>query len=135
MTPNALPLPLELAQPILLAGDLDSMFRAGLHIGTYDRKSQMNFGDYGGGCSETSSESEAESNTSDNTGLVIIDAQTDIAALDDFLQDFENGGAYSETESESEAESNTTDNTGLVIIDTQTDVAVLDDFLQDFQNG
>src|SRR5712691_2732642 len=129
MSLSALPLPLELAQPIHLAGDLDTIFRDSLHIGRYDPKIQM--GPPSGGSCETSSESEAESNTTGNTGLVIIDVQTDFAVLDDFLQDFQNGG-YSETESESEAESNTTDNTGLVIIDAQTDFAVIDDFLQDF---
>ena len=133
MTASALPLPLELAQPIPLSGDLDTMFRAGLHIGRYDPKTQMNFGTRA--CDDTSSESEAESNTSDNTGLIVIDSQTDFAVADDFLQDFDNGGGFSETSSESSAESNTTDNTGLIVIDAQTDAAVLDDFLQDFQNG
>jgi hypothetical protein len=88
MTPNALPLPLELAQPIPLSGDLDTMFRAGLRIGTYDAKTQMSLG---ASLCETSSESEAESNTSDVTGFIVIDAQTDAAVLDDFLQDFQNG--------------------------------------------
>jgi len=116
MTASALPLPLELAQPIPLSGDLDTMFRAGLHIGRYDPKTQMNFG--------TSA-----------CDLIVIDSQTDFAVADDFLQDFDNGGGFSETSSESSAESNTTDNTGLIVIDAQTDAAVLDDFLQDFQNG
>jgi len=131
MTPNTLPLPLELAPPIFLAGDLDTTFRAGLHIGRYDPKAQVNLGSYG--C-ETSSESSAESNTTDSRGLLVIDAQTDAALLDDILQDFENTG-YSETSSESEAESNTTDNEGLLVIDAQTDFAVADDILQDFLNG
>jgi hypothetical protein len=133
MTPSALPLPLELAQPIPLSGDLDTMFRAGLRIGTYDPKTQMSFG---ASMCDTSSDSSAESNTSDNTGLIVIDAQTDFAVADDALQDFDNGGAgFTETSSESSAESNTTDNTGLIVIDSQTDAAVLDDFLQDFGNA
>jgi hypothetical protein len=132
MTPNALPLPLELAQPIPLSGDLDTMFRAGLRIGTYDPKTQMNFGP---SMCDTSSDSSAESNTSDNTGLIVIDAQTDFAVADDLLQDFQNGGSFSDTSSDSSAESNTTDNTGLIVIDSQTDAAVLDDVLQDFQNA
>jgi hypothetical protein len=132
MTPNALPLPLELAQPIPLSGDLDTIFRAGLRIGTYDPKTQMNFGT---SMCDTSSDSSAESNTSDNTGLIVIDAQTDFALADDLLQDFQNGGSFSDTSSDSSAESNTTDNTGLIVIDSQTDAAVLDDVLQDFQNA
>jgi|GEM_PF-5421445 len=131
MTPSALPLPLELAQPIPLSDDLDTMFRAGLHIGTYDPKTQMSFG---ASVCDTSSDSSAESNTTDNTGLIVVDSQTDFAVADDFLQDFQNTGV-SETSSDSSAQSNTTDNTGLIVIDAQTDAAVLDDFLQDFQNG
>ncbi|HTD64792.1 MAG TPA: hypothetical protein VK732_08645 [Verrucomicrobiae bacterium] len=132
MTPSALPLPLELAQPIPLSGDLDTMFRAGLHIGGYDPKTQMSFG---ASACDTSSDSSAESDTSDNTGLIVIDAQTDFAVADDALQDIDNGGGFSDTSSESSAESNTTDNTGLIVIDSQTDAAVLDDFLQDFGNA
>ena len=133
MNQNSLPLPLELARPFTLAGDLDTMFRAGLRIGGYDPKTQMNLWD-GTDCDQTSSESDAESNTTDTMGLIVIDAQTDFAVADDFLQDFGNGGA-SETSSESSAESNTTDSTGLIVIDAQTDAAVLDDFFQDFGNG
>jgi hypothetical protein len=132
MTPNTLPLPLELAPPIFLAGDLDTMYRAGLQIGTYDPKAQVNLGSYG--C-ETSSESSAESNTTNSTGLLVIDIQTDAAVFDDILQDFQNTPGYSETSSESEAESNTTDSTGLLVVDAQTDFAVADDILQDFLNG
>jgi hypothetical protein len=131
MTPNALPLPLELAPPIFLAGDLDTTFRAGLHIGRYDPKAQVQLGSYS--C-ETSSESSAESSTTNSTGLVVIVFETDAAVLDDILQDFQNTG-YSETSSESEAESSTTDSKGLIVIDAQTDFAVADDILQDFQNG
>jgi hypothetical protein len=131
MTPNTLPLPLELAPPIFLAGALDATFRAGLHIGRYDPKAQVNLSSL---ACETSSESSAESNTTDSGGLLVIDAQTDAALLDDILQDFENTG-FSETSSESEAQSNTTDDTGLIVIDAQTDFAVADDILQDFLNG
>ena len=134
MDQNLLPLPLELARPFTLAGDLDTMFRAGLRIGGYDPKTQINLWDDSCGCDETSSESEAESNTTDTTGFVVIDAQTDFAVADDAIQDFDNGGA-SQTSSESSAESNTTDATGFIVIDSQTDAAVLDDFLQDFGNG
>jgi len=88
MTPSALPLPLELAQPIPLSGDLDTMFREGLHIGTYDPKTQMSFG---ASACDTSSESTAESNTTGTFGLIVIDAQRDFAVADDFLQDFQNG--------------------------------------------
>ena len=87
MTPNTLPLPLELAPPIFLAGDLDTTFRASLHLGRYDPKAQVQLGSYG--C-ETSSESSAESNTTNNIGVVVIDAQTDFAVADDILQDFQN---------------------------------------------
>jgi len=107
------------------------MFREGLHIGTYDPKTQMSFG---ASACDTSSESDAESNTTGTFGLIVIDAQTDFAVADDFLQDFGDVGA-SETSSESEAESDTTDDFGLIVIDAQTDFAVLDDFLQDFGNG
>src|SRR5256714_2338114 len=131
MTPNALPLPLELAQPIPLSGDLDTMFRAGLRIGTYDAKTQMSFG---ASACDTSSDSEAESNTTNTTGFIVIDAQTDFAVADDFLQDFQDTGGW-ETSSESSAESNTTDSTGYIVVDAQTDAAVLVDFLQDFQDG
>jgi hypothetical protein len=125
------PLPLELAQPIPLSGDLDTLFRANLRIGKYDPKTQMNFG--AASC-ETSSDSSAESNTSDSRGLLVIDSQTDAALADDFLQDFQDTGV-SDTSSQSDAQSDTTDTEGLVVIDAQTDVAAFDDFLQDFQNG
>src|SRR5438477_13088158 len=118
MTPSALPLPLELAQPIPLSGDLDTMFRAGLHIGGYDPKTQMSFG---ASACDTSSDSSAESATSDNTGMIVIDAHTDFAVADDALQDIDNGCGFPDTGTESPAESNTPDNTGLNALNSHTD--------------
>ena len=132
MSLSTLPLPLELAQPIHLAGALDTIFRDSLHLGRYDPKMQM--GPVGGGYCDTSSESSADSSTSGNLGLVIIDLQLDFTVADDLVQDFQNSLGY-ETSSESEADSSTTDNTGLVIIDAQADVVAIDDILQDFQNN
>jgi hypothetical protein len=47
MNDNRLPLPLELTKPVLLAGDLDSQYRAGLD--KYDPKTQLCTGGGGGG--------------------------------------------------------------------------------------
>ena len=132
MSLSALPLPLELAQPIHLAGDLDGMLRDSLHLGRYDPKMQMG-SPVGDGSCETNSESSADSSTRGNFGLIIVDLQLDFAIFDDILQDFQNTGPY-DTESESEADSSTTDNEGLVIIDLQADLVAIDDIIQDFQN-
>jgi hypothetical protein len=128
---SLLPLPLELAQPIHLSGALDDMFRAGLGTGRYNPKTQMNFDS---NMCDTSSDSTAESNTTDNTGLIVLDNQTDFALADDIGNDYDNSGGW-QTDSSSTAESNTTDNTGLIVVDSQGDAAALDDIGNDYSNG
>jgi hypothetical protein len=41
MNATRLPLPLELTQPVLLAGDLDTQLRTALTAGGYDAKTQL----------------------------------------------------------------------------------------------
>jgi hypothetical protein len=86
MNPSTLPLPLELAKPMFLAGDLDTLVKATLHVGTYDPHTQIK----AGGCYfDTSSESESDS-TSSGGGIVTIDLQLDFVQLDDILNDISN---------------------------------------------
>jgi hypothetical protein len=67
---STLPLPLELTTPVLLAGDLETQFRAGLTT-NYDPKTQLC---WGGGSHGTSSSQESES----NSGLLVIDLTVDV---------------------------------------------------------
>src|SRR2546426_3786839 len=76
MSLSALPLPLELAQPIHLAGDLDSMLRDSLHIGSYDPHMQV--GPVGGGSCETNNESSAASNTTGNPRFISLELQLSV---------------------------------------------------------
>jgi hypothetical protein len=66
---STLPLPLELTTPVLLAGDLETQFRAGLTT-NYDPKTQLCWG----GSHGTSSSQESES----NSGLLVIDLTVDV---------------------------------------------------------
>ena len=76
MNTTKLPLPLELTKPVMLAGDLDTQFRAGLDLGKYDPKTQLCGG--GGG---TSSSLESESSSLG----VVIDVTVDIQVDDNDL--------------------------------------------------
>jgi hypothetical protein len=68
-----LPLPLELTNPVLLAGDLNTQFRASLDSGDYDPKTQLCTG--GGG---TSSSLESRS----YSGFLVIDVTVDVQVDD-----------------------------------------------------
>ena len=70
MTSSNLPLPLELTEPVLLAGDLDTQVREGLSD-KYDTKTQM--------CSATNSN--AACNTINATG-VQVDVNADVVVDD-----------------------------------------------------
>jgi len=76
MNNKRLPLPLELTKPALLAGDLDTQFRASLD--EYDPKTQLCAG--GGGGKSTSN-----TKSSIQLGLVNADAITVDVNVDDVL--------------------------------------------------
>jgi hypothetical protein len=67
---SAMPLPLELTKPVLLAGDLDTQVREGL-TSEYDTKTQL--------CSGT--QSQARSNTLNVLG-VQVDVNADVVVDD-----------------------------------------------------
>jgi hypothetical protein len=71
--PHELPLPLELTRPVLLAGDLDSQFRAGLD--KYDPRTQVSHG-HGGGKS-TSHQHCSIQGDGLNADVVSVDVQVD----------------------------------------------------------
>jgi hypothetical protein len=66
-----LPLPLELTEPVLLAGDLESQLRTSLGSSTYDPKTQLCCGGDGG---KTHSNQQCQS----NSGNMIIDVTVDV---------------------------------------------------------
>jgi hypothetical protein len=70
MSITRLPLPLELTSPVLLAGDLNTQLRRTYGSTTYDPKTQLCWGGFGG------SESEQESESSDN--FLVIDVTIDL---------------------------------------------------------
>jgi len=76
MNTNRLPLPLELTKPVLLAGDLDTQFRANLD--DYDPTTQLCNG--GGGGKSTSNQG-----SSIQLGLLNADAITVDVNVDDVL--------------------------------------------------
>jgi hypothetical protein len=76
MNRNRLPLPLELTKPALLAGDLDTQYRASLD--EYDPKTQLCGG--GGGGKSTSNQA-----SSVQLGLVNADVITVDVNVDDVL--------------------------------------------------
>jgi hypothetical protein len=73
MNPTSLPLPLELTQPVLLAGDLDTQLRTALTAGGYDARAQL--------CSGT--HSNARCNTQNRFGLN-VDVNADVV-VDDII--------------------------------------------------
>jgi hypothetical protein len=76
MNENRLPLPLELTKPVLLAGDLDSQFRAGLD--KYDPKTQLcDSCNGGGGGKTTSSQRCSVQGGLLNADVIQIDVQVD----------------------------------------------------------
>jgi hypothetical protein len=74
MSASRLPLPLELTKPVLLAGDLDTLVRAGFDSSRYDPKTQL--------CSfaDSSSTDQTCESWSEN---VLIDLSLDIVVIDD----------------------------------------------------
>jgi hypothetical protein len=70
---SALPLPLELTKPVVLAGDLDTQLRASLGAGTYDPKAQLCNAPAG---THSSQESRSYS------GLLVIDLTVDVQVDD-----------------------------------------------------
>ena len=73
MNHDRLPLPLELTRPVVLAGDLDSQFRAGLD--KYDARTQLNCG--GGGGKSTSHQQCSVQGSGVNADIVSVDVQVD----------------------------------------------------------
>jgi hypothetical protein len=74
MNDNRLPLPLELTKPVLLAGDLDSQFRAGLD--KYDPVTQLT--DCGGGGGKSTSYQQCSVQGGGvNADTVAVDVQVD----------------------------------------------------------
>jgi hypothetical protein len=75
MNDRRLPLPLELTKPVLLAGDLDTLVRAGFSASKYDPKTQLcSFGLF-----ESSTDQTCECWAED----VLIDVNIDIVVIDD----------------------------------------------------
>jgi hypothetical protein len=72
MNCHRLPLPLELTKPVLLAGDLDSLFRAGLD--TYDPRTQLSC-NRGGGKSTSHQQCSVQDGV--NADIVSVDVQVD----------------------------------------------------------
>jgi hypothetical protein len=73
MNSTRLPLPLELTKPVLLAGDLDTQFRAGLE--QYDPRTQVCNG--GGGGKSSSHQQCSVQRGLLNADVVTIDIQVD----------------------------------------------------------
>jgi len=73
MHSDRLPLPLKLTKPVLLAGDLDSQFRAGLD--KYDARTQLNCS--GGGGKSTSRQQCSVQGDGVNADIVSVDVQVD----------------------------------------------------------
>jgi hypothetical protein len=73
MNDNRLPLPLELTKPVLLAGDLDSQFRASLD--EYDPKTQLCNG--GGGGKTSSNQASSLQLGLVNADVIQVDIQVD----------------------------------------------------------
>jgi hypothetical protein len=74
MSASRLPLPLELTQPVLLAGDVDTLVRAGYGSSTYDSKTQL--------CSYADGSS-CEQNCESYSELLVIDLNFDGIMIDD----------------------------------------------------
>jgi hypothetical protein len=74
MSASRLPLPLELTKPVLLAGDVDTLVRAGYGSSTYDPKTQL--------CSYADGTS-SEQNCESTTELLVIDINFDGIVIDD----------------------------------------------------
>ena len=74
MNYRRLPLPLELTKPVLLAGDLDSQFRAGLD--KYDPKTQLNCNDDNGGKTSSNQQCSVQDGAL-QADVVSVDVQVD----------------------------------------------------------
>jgi hypothetical protein len=72
MNDTRLPLPLELTKPVLLAGDVNTLVRAGYGPSAYDPKTQL--------CSDGSS---CEQDCESTSELLVIDLQFDGIMIDD----------------------------------------------------
>jgi len=79
MSISALPLPLELAKPMVLASDLDTQVRKMFAHG-YDATMQLGEGGGIGFCSSTTSDVECNVTSESNpSGQASVDVQTDYA--------------------------------------------------------
>ena len=72
MTAPRLPLPLELTKPVLLAGDLETQFRASLD--EYDPRTQLCHGDCHG---KSTSNQQCSVQQGNNFDVVAVDVQVD----------------------------------------------------------
>jgi hypothetical protein len=86
MNATPLPLPLELAKPMLLAGDLDTQIRTTIERTAYDPTMQM------GGCgcyydTESGTENSSEQETESSSGFLVIDVSIDGIQVDSVLVD------------------------------------------------
>ena len=86
MNATPLPLPLELAKPMLLAGDLDTQIRTTIGRTAYDPTMQMGVV---GTSYDTDSETEnsSEQETESNAGFLVIDVSIDGIQVDSVLID------------------------------------------------
>ena len=74
MNHTRLPLPLELTKPVLLAGELNTLLRAGFGSSKYDPKTQL--------CGATFADTQSNVESTSIVELVSIDVQLDFA-IDD----------------------------------------------------
>jgi hypothetical protein len=76
--PNSrLPLPLELTEPVLLAGDVDTLVRNGFGPSTYDPKTQL--------CAYADGGTSCEQNCESCVELVVVDLTFDGIMIDDLF--------------------------------------------------
>lgn len=91
MNATPLPLPLELAKPMLLAGDLDTQLRTTFGHAAYDPTTQVRLDGYCCTDSDTSSDVESSNESESSNGVIVIDVQfdfqLDFAVLDDIIAD------------------------------------------------
>ena len=80
MSATRLPLPLELTEPVLLIGDLDTQIRAAVYAGQYDPKTQLCDGSQAQ--SQTVSQQECRSDAGCGSLDLTIDTQMDDVAAD-----------------------------------------------------
>jgi hypothetical protein len=77
MGASRLPLPLELTEPVLLAGDVDTLVRAGYGPSTYDPKTQL--------CAYADGGTSCEQDCQSFVELICVDLTFDGIMIDDIL--------------------------------------------------